>query len=396
MYLHLQLANRNPPVGFALLLVLLAVVLLAGCGATKGDAETTEIEPRPALQLVGILHDDQALIRPHDVEVQGNLAFVAGKGGSLAVVDIADPANPRVISAIVGPQTIEDAETVLPMGDILLLGTRSLHAIDIRDPAQPELVKTITDHAIIDKINGIAKRGLYVFTAGKTGFVNVFDVSNPADPKLHDTLNTLERAEQIKPHDIAAFGDRIIVVDSATAAPAAVQVYRVADEETHELLPADDWELEGSIPAGDSAWDIGGANRVAVSGNYAYVGAYRPDRVGIIDISNPKSIRQVGNTPVCDIDATGLEIAGNVLFVAGGECVEAIDVSNPEAPVSIAQYRGGELFPTRRIPLDGEWRFDNGHDLVYRDGYVYATAQNDNRFGIFKVEDDRILRLAMQ
>jgi hypothetical protein len=135
---------------------------------------------------------------------------------------------------------------------------------------------------------------------------------------------------------------------------------------------------------------------VAVSGNYAYVGAYRPDRVGIIDISNPKNIRQVGNIPVCDIDATGLDIAGQILFVAGGECVEAIDVSNPEAPVSIAQYRGGDLFPTRRLLLDGEWRFDNAHDLVYRDGYIYVTAQNDNRLGILKVESELVLRRAMQ
>lgn len=395
MFLPLQ-RNSRESAGASNLVWLLFALLLTRCGVPEGGAKTTEIKALPALHLVGLLHDDQALIRPHDVELQGNLAFVAGKAGSLAILDVSDPAKPRVMSAIVGPQTIEDAETVLPMGDILLLGTRSFHAVDIRNPAKPELTKTITDRAVIDKINGMAKRGLYVFTANKTGFVNVFDVSNPADPKLHDTLNTVERAAQTKPHDIAAFGDRIIVVDSATNAPAAVQIYRVADEATHELLPVDKWEVEGSVPAGDAAWDIGGANRVAVSGNYAYVGAYRPDRVGIIDISNPKLIQQVGNIPVCDIDATGLDIAGQIVFVAGGECVEAIDVSNPEAPVSIAQYRGGELFPTRRLLLDGEWRFDNAHDLVYRDGYIYVTAQNDNRFGILKVESELVLRRAMQ
>jgi len=388
--------GRQRPPGAILGAAFVALGLLARCAVPTGDAETAAHTALPPLHLVGLLHDDQALIRPHDVELQGNLAFVAGKGGSLAVVDISDPENPALISAIVGPRTIEDAETVLPMGDTLLLGSRSFHSVDIRDPSQPELVKTITDPAVIDKINGMAKRGLYVFTVNKTGFVNVFDISNPADPKLHDTLNTQERAGQTKPHDIAAFGDRIIVVDSATAATAAVQVYRVADEATHELLPTGDWEREGSVHAGDAAWDIGGANRVAVSGNYAYVGAYRPDRVGIIDVSDPKNVRQVGNIPVCDIDATGLEIAGKVLFVAGGECVEAIDVSNPEAPVSLAQYRGGDLFPTRRLLIEGEWRFDNGHDLVYRDGYVYVTAQNDNRLGILKVEDELILRRTVQ
>ncbi len=83
-------------------------------------------------------------------------------------------------------------------------------------------------------------------------------------------------------------------------------------------------------------------------------------------------------------------------FVAGGECVEAIDISEPSAPVSIAQYRGGKLFPTRRLLLNGQPRFDNAHDLIYRDGYLYVTAQNDNQFGVIKINNQRIIKLAEQ
>jgi hypothetical protein len=42
------------------------------------------------------------------------------------------------------------------------------------------------------------------------------------------------------------------------------------------------------------------------------------------------------------------------------------------------------LFPT------GE---DNAHDLVYRDGYLYVTAQNDHQVGIVRVQDGQILEL---
>lgn len=373
--------------------VALACVLLAGCAGSAEEGDPSKSAESPSLRLVGVLHDDQALNRPHDVELQGNLAFVPGKGGSLATIDISDPTNPKVVSAIVGPRTIEDAETVLSVGDVVFLGSRDFHAVDMANPAKPTIVKSISDRKQIDKINGMAQRGSYVFSADKTGFVNVFNVRNPRNPLLHDTLDAYSRACQSKPHDIAVFGERIIVVDSATDAPAAVQVYRVADTSADKLLPAAEWELEGSIPAGDAALDIGGANRVAVSGSYAYVGAYRPDRVAIIDLSDPKKIHQVANMPVCDIDATGLEVVGNALFVAGGECVEVIDVSDPKEPVSIARYRGGDLFPTRRFVLNDEVRFDNGHDLVYRDGYLYVTAQNDNRFGILKIEDERVTKL---
>jgi len=196
--------------------------------------------------LVGLLHDDTALDRPHDVELQGNIAYVPGKGGSLAIIDVSDVTKPKLLSSLVGFGGLEDAETVLPMGDVLLLGTRDFLAVDVSDPTHPKVVKHISDRPRIDRINGMALRGNHVFTANKSGYVTVFEVSDPANL------------------------------------------------------------------------------------------------------------------------------------------------------VSIAQYRGGTLFPTRRLILDGIPRYDNAHDLVYRDGYLYVTAQNDSQFGILRINDRRALELAEQ
>jgi hypothetical protein len=296
---------------------------------------------------------------------------------------------------LVDPQGLEDAETVLPMGDILLLGTRDFLAIDIRNPMRPTIVKRISDRPRIDKINGMALRGDYVFTANKSGYVTVFDVSNPANPRLHDTLDAVKHGDLQSPHDIATFGDRIVVVNAAHRGPVHMQIYRVADPQTHELLPASQWVLEGAVrDKGIMRDDLGGANRVALAGPFACVGAFVCDRVGLVDISNPRKPVQVANMPAGDIDATGMTVSGKLLWVAGGQCVEAIDLSNPLAPVSVAQYRGGRLFATRRLIFKGQPRFDNAHDLVYRDGYVYATAQNDNQFGILKLNDPRLIELA--
>jgi hypothetical protein len=44
--------------------------------------------------------------------------------------------------------------------------------------------------------------------------------------------------------------------------------------------------------------------------------------------------------------------------------------------------------------VEGSPRFDNAHDLVYREGYLYVAARNDNRGGILKVLDPKILDLA--
>ena len=42
----------------------------------------------------------------------------------------------------------------------------------------------------------------------------------------------------------------------------------------------------------------------------------------------------------------------------------------------------------------GQPRHDNAHDLVYRDGLIYVTAQNDNQFGILMINDARVIDLA--
>ncbi|MFQ5810625.1 MAG: LVIVD repeat-containing protein [Armatimonadota bacterium] len=224
--------------------------------------------PPGGLTLVGLLHDDRALNRPHDVELQGDIAYVPGKGGTLALIDVSDPASPRLVSSLVDAEGLDDAETVLPMGDILLLGTRDFLSIDVSDPSRPAILKQISDRPRIDRINGMALRGDYVFAANKSGYVDVFDVSDPADPRLFDVLDTRERGGLISPHDIAAFGDRIIVVEASGDGPAKVRIYRVADPGSDTPLPPAEWELEGAVE-GKNRQNFGGANRVALSGHYA-------------------------------------------------------------------------------------------------------------------------------
>lgn len=380
---------------------ILCWLLLIACLVPQ---ELQAAEPATSLEpftLIGLLRDDKALNRPHDVELQGDIAYVPGKGGSLAIIDISDVTNPRLLSCLVG---LEDAETVLPMGDILLLGTRDFLAVDVTNPKRPKIAKRISDRPQIDYINGMARRGNHVLTANKSGYVTVFDISKPSAPVLEGIFDTKKQGDLRSPHDIAVFGDHIIVVSTGNSGNLFtphinLAVYLVADPQTHKLLPVKSWTIKAIVEASGKLQDsLSGANRVAITRNqhYATIGAFVHSRVGIIDISNPEKLKQIANMPVGDIGATGMTIAGKVIFVAGGECVEAIDITDPTNPVSIAQYRGGKLFPTRRLMLNGQPRFDNAHDLIYRDGFLYISAQNDNQFGIIKINDPRILKLAQQ
>jgi hypothetical protein len=369
--------------GFPSLRGVVAVAVCLACGGPTAFGSEGAFSP------VAVLFDDHALSRPHDVELQGNLAFVPGKGGSIAVVDVADPVRPEILWHQYDPEQLDDAETVLPLGDFLLLGTNDLLAFDVGDPRGPRLLTTVSDRARVSRINGMARCGDHVFAACKDGRLGAFDVREPARPRLIGALNTRENGSLGWPHDVDLLGDHVVVVDPAgfgrRGLPGKVGVYRVYRRHTGELMPVEDWRLAGVL----ENHDLVGANRIQVSGEVAFVAGSRPDRASqsvVVDLSDPTRPTQVAALPFSDTRGpNGLTVAGDVLFLAGGQTVEAIDVSVPAKPVKLASYRCLEAFAAGR---------DSAHDLVYRDGYLYVTGQNDNSFCILRVDDRRIRDLA--
>jgi hypothetical protein len=132
-------------------------------------------------------------------------------------------------------------------------------------------------------------------------------------------LDAKERGGLRSPHDIAVFGDHIIVVSAGNSSDlfsphTNLAVYRVANSRTHELLPAEKWTVAAAIEASGQLRDsLSGANRVAVTRDhrFATIGAFVHSRVGIIDIQNPRKLQPIANMPVGDIDAVGMTISGN-------------------------------------------------------------------------------------
>jgi len=363
----------------------LATLLLA---ITAGEVARGD---GPAFSVAAVLTDEEALDRPHDVELQGELAFVPGKGGSIAVIDVSRPDRPEIVWHQRDARALFDAETVLPLDDYLLLGTDDLISIDVRDPRSPRFAGRASDPARIRRINGMIKWGDHVFAACKHGWVGAFDVSRPESPSLVGALNTRENGGLGSPHDLDRFGDYLVVVDPAgfgqRELPGQVGLYRVADPSTHKLFPVDAWELVGLV----QSEELVGANRVQVQGAYAFVGASRsgaPGHTVVVALSDPARPVQVAALGFSDgRGPNGLVIAGDVLFLAGGRTVEAIDVSDPTKPAKLASYHCPEAFPAGR---------DSAHDLVYRDGYLYVTGQNDHSFCILRVEALPIRKLAEQ
>ena len=110
-------------------------------------------------------------------------------------------------------------------------------------------------------------------------------------------------------------------------------------------------------------------------------------RMAVVDLADPSNLKVVASLPFGDKRGpNGLTIAGNVVFCAGGQTVTAYDISEPAKP----KILGTQSFPVYKK----RERTDNYHDLIYRDGYLYISAQTDYGFLILKVNDRRIRHLA--
>jgi hypothetical protein len=372
-------------------------------------AEATQTN---SLQVVAVLKDETALAGAHDIEISDGLAYVAGKGftsralpgngvypyekgkgGSLAVLDVKQPAAPKLLWSSATPLAYEDAETVLPLSNgRLLVGTRDVFLFDVSSPSQVKEIAAIRARPAVDIINGFARLGDSVFAANKQGYIFAVDVSAPDTLKLLGVRRTHELDGLTKPHDVAFCGDLLVIVSpegfGSKGQPGRLAVYRVADPQAHSALPPEQWTLVGKLEHPRLA----GANRVMTRGKFAYVGsslsenANRQDdlrnNVSVVDLSDPAAPRLRGSLDFPDSRGpNGLELAGSVIFAAGGQTVQAIDVANPEMPCELGRLTAPDAFPGGQ---------DDAHDLVYHEGHLFITAQNSHSLVVVGVADERM------
>lgn len=374
----------------------------------QGSAGATADAP---LVLAATLRDESALAGAHDIEIRDGLAYIAGKGftrrgpprggaypyeahkgGSLAIVDVRHPQAPKLMWHARDPLAYEDAETVLPLsGNRLLVGARDLFLFDVSDSTRPRQLGVIKDRTRVDTINGFARLGDTVFAANKQGQILAVDIATPDAISLLGARDARASGELGLPHDAALSGDLLVVASpegfGTGGRPGILAVYRVADSRTRQALPAEKWSLLGKLEHPRLA----GANRVLTRGVFAYVGSSlttgnveRTDslraNVSVIDISDPAAptLRSCFEFSHSRDGSNGLEIAGEVVFAAGGQTVQAVDVSNPDAPRELAHFTSAEAFPGGK---------DDAHDLVYLDGHLFVTAQNSHALVILKMSD---------
>lgn len=124
-----------------------------------------------------------------DFDLVGDLLFVAAGSYGLRIVDLADPANPRVIGGVhLDPiYWDDDAHTVGVSGNVALVGMEDggLYLIDVSDPTDPRPAGTYVREWRVQAIRTV---GSVVCVSHDTLGIDVLDVSDPHNPVKLSTI----------------------------------------------------------------------------------------------------------------------------------------------------------------------------------------------------------------
>ncbi len=299
----------------------------------------------PGTPTVDGTYRPEALPLPDEsVSVRDRYAYVAAGEAGLQIVDISQPANPRVVASI---RTGGHAWAVALGGSHAYVADEynGLRIIDVSDPQEPVEVGFYDVPGLHDFFHGVALEGHHVYVADgglmDTG-LRIVDVTDPSAPVELSTLPLSAQSDRIPPprvEDVAVAcdGNRctaylaagtggLRVVDvSNPAAPIEVSSYDtpgladnlvavgstvyLSDGDLRILDASNPWDVKevGFFDAPDSA----GTLHVAVQGHYAYLSG---DGLRILDVSDPGAPEQVAAHP---LPAGQLAVSGETILVAG-------------------------------------------------------------------------------
>ncbi|MDP2949890.1 MAG: selenium-binding protein SBP56-related protein, partial [Chloroflexota bacterium] len=258
-----------------------------------------------------------------DVILSGKYLYVADWGTGVVVMDVSNPLSPRQVGSI---QTEGKAQALYLDGD-------RLYVTEYRGQDAPDAVTMLS---LADAAHP-RRLGEYSYQDVDYGNATLKDVT-VQEGFMYALTSSISRG-----------GTYLLVVDvHDPASPRLVTRYE---------RPSVDWT------------DWTQLDSLAVVGNYAYIGAYpfpvrvltatpppRTQGVLVLDISDPKAIKEVGR--VESLVPERMVLAAGRLYATDGAHVAMFDVSEPSQPqlidlwdetnnISSLQVAGGFVYLTR-------------------------------------------------
>jgi len=287
-----------------------AYVALDGLGLQVVDVT----EPRRPVQ-VGAYDPG-----PADIEalwVEGTIAYV-GVGAELRMLDMIDPASPRLLGTWTSPIDVRDVEVA--DGKAYVTSGGDLRIVDVRNPTSPRELGAYTTLFIIASAVAIDGPTAY-FAAGPWG-LRVIDVTDPVHPRELGGIETVGDAAEVVVRGTTAFvgtGDRLDIVD-------------VSERERPRRL--------------SSTYSYGGADALAADRWAVYMSS---DEGGlrVFDVRDPVAPRDLPSSSE-QWRVGSMAVDGSRLFVVGqvvgrnyglAHGLAVLDSPNPAAPSEVLVYR---------------------------------------------------------
>jgi hypothetical protein len=265
-----------------------------------------------------------------------------------------------------------DSLNVQVVGQIAFVASRlnGLQAIDCRDPLNPVLVG---QHATLGLAQDVRIKGRYAYVAAWDAGLEIFDIINPTNLVRVGQCNTPGSAHAIRlaghyAHIADRDGGYVIVDVRHPAQPALVgravtggfaeglavvgpQAYLAASDAGLEIFDASNPLAPRRVAQLDSP---GSAEAVVVADSRAYISDYHRG-VCIADVSNPLAPATLGQWQTSG-DAFHVQMVSNRAYIAKGiGKVEVADFSNPAQPIHISTSLAGQS--VRSLQIAGKHAF---------------------------------------
>lgn len=317
-----------------------------------------------------------------DIQLAGNLAWLALGDAGIAALDIAQPGAMRVL----GRHDTPGRSLSLHLGPrlSLLADESQLLVLDLRDPAA---LRELGRWPVPGRAVHVTGRDGIAFLTDEDVGLHVLDLGDPASPRLLDVVDVQGPANTALAYGNALYlnmGRGIHVLDATDPARlslvgqvdvgedrgttregmAIAQSGLIADGRLYDL--SDPWAPRRiSGPESDTkGTDLVRGHAIATDGTLV-VAARESEDGGFIlgDLTDPRAprrrggLRTVGRISRGELhalpDGTALELAGS-----------RIDVSDPDRPL----LAGASDLPPGTIRLDGRWGIRNLQDDASRPG----------------------------
>ncbi|GAB4279023.1 MAG: hypothetical protein Kow0056_11860 [Coriobacteriia bacterium] len=259
---------------------------------------------------------------PTDIEVVGDIAYVASDFGAINIVDISDPASPTVI----GQTSTWEAAWIIGVADgTLYVGkVNDLMAFDVSDPTNPVEKYSLT---LPDRVTGGTVVGDMAVLACQYAGMQIVDISGPGAPSIVGTYDTDGFTS-----DIIVRGDVAYLLENKDNS----EMDRPVDPEDLGVLAVDISDPSSPVELDRCSWETGYSGAIVAAG-YVLLAADGRD-LRVVSIGDSGASRLLGEYPAGH-RSYELNVAGTDAYVASGSYgLEVIDFSDPTQPVLAGSY----------------------------------------------------------